>query len=103
MGSWACCSYLWAFICRLLLLCSSYTTDCTLNALCLPYDYQPIDPVQESTRYSCENHIYHMNMFDIKNAKVFNMKTSGAYSYHYVLKGYRLSAYIHVAPVYAGL
>jgi hypothetical protein len=100
MGSWARCSYLWAFIRRLLLQCSSYTTDCTVNALRLPYDYRPIGPVQEITRYSCENHMYHMNTFCIENAKVFNMKAGGTYSYHCVLKGYRLSAYIHVVPVY---
>ena len=96
MGSWARCSYLWAFIRRLLLLCSNYTTDCTVNALRLPYDYRPIDPVQESTRCSCENHIYHMDMSGIENAKVFNMKASGTYNYHCVLNGYRLSAYIHL-------
>ena len=77
MGSWALCSYLLAFIRRLLLLCSSYTADCTVKALLLPYDYRPVDPVQESTRSSCENHIYHMNTFCIENAKVFNMKASG--------------------------
>jgi len=103
MGSWAGCSYLWAFIRRRLLQCSSYTTDCTVNALRLPYDYRPTDPVQESTRYSCENYIYHMNTFCIENAKVFNIKAGGTYSYHCVLKGYSLSAYIHVVPVYAGL
>jgi len=101
--SWARCSYLWAFIRRLLLLCRSYTTDCTVNALRLQYDYRPIDSVQESTRYSRENHMYHMNTFCIENAKVFNMKTGGTYSCHSVLKGYRLYTYIHVVSVYAGL
>ena len=103
MGSRARCSYLWDFIRRLFLLCSSNTADCTVKALHLPYGYRPIDPVQESTRSSCENHIYHMNTFCIENAKVFNMKAGGTYSYHCVLRGYRLSAYIHVVPVYAGL
>jgi len=74
MGSWARCSCLWAFIRRLLLLCGSYTVDCTVNALRLLYDYRPVDRVQEGTRSSCENHIYHMNTFCIENAKVFNMK-----------------------------
>jgi hypothetical protein len=103
VGSWARCSYLWAFMRRLLLLCSSYTTDNTVNALRPPYDYRPIDPVQESTRYFCENHIYHMNTFCTENAKVFNMKAGGTYSYHCVLKGYVLSAYTHVVQVFAGL
>ena len=61
-----------------------------------------IDPLTLfSTRYSSEKHIYHMNTFCIENAKAFNMKAGGTYSYHCVLKGYRLSAYTHVVPVYA--